>query len=60
MRWSILVTVLWQGVALVPGLWGRIGSTALMMRGGVTLGLAAAILRRIAPVMADARKRDTL
>jgi len=58
LRGGILATLLALGVSCAPSLWGDLGSAGLMVRGSFTLGVAAAVLVRIARPLAVARKRD--
>ncbi len=56
---GLLVTLLWAGVSVAPGLWESLGSASVLVGSGCMIDIVAALLLLIAPALAVARKRDT-
>ena len=60
LRYALRVPLPWDTLTLAPRPWRDVGSAGVMVSGGCTLGLAAAILLLLVPAIAVARQRGTL
>jgi hypothetical protein len=60
LRYALLVPLPLYALTLAPCPWRDVGSAGVIVSGGFTRGLAAAVLLLLAPAIAVARQRGTL